>query len=116
MNILILNIVKVYEKISDLYAENNLDALSASQCVVEYIDTAESESALIATDIDNLKFKPYTHVEIHPSLILGVMGNQVVFPANNQLPRDLFACGKQNKQFHYIILIIKRVLIKWELF
>ena len=36
----------------------------------------------------------YTHVEIHPSLMLGVMGNQVIFPENNQLPSDLFACGQ----------------------
>ena len=36
----------------------------------------------------------YTHVEIHPSLMLGIMGNQIVFPENNQLPRDLFACGQ----------------------
>ena len=39
----------------------------------------------------------HTHVEIHPSLLLGVMGNQIVFPENNQLPRDLFSCG-QSKQ------------------
>ena len=38
-----------------------------------------------------------THMEIHPSLILGVMGNQIVFPENNQLPRNLFSCG-QSKQ------------------
>ena len=25
------------------------------------------------------------------------MGNQIVFPENNQLPRDLFSCG-QSKQ------------------
>ena len=85
---------KLYEKVSDLYTENALDALSASQAVIEYIDTAESESALIAIDGEDLKQKPYTHLEIHPSLIFGVMGNQVVFPANNQLPRDLFACGQ----------------------
>ena len=36
-------------------------------------------------------------MEIHPSLILGVMGNQVVFPENNQLPRDLFACGQMRQ-------------------
>ena len=43
------------------------------------------------------KDKPYTHLEIHPSLILGVMGNLIVFPENNQLPRDQFSCG-QSKQ------------------
>ena len=29
--------------------------------------------------------KQITHVEIHPSFLLGVMGNQVVYPENNQL-------------------------------
>lgn len=36
----------------------------------------------------------YTHYEIHPSLILGVMGNQISFPENNQFPRDAFGCGQ----------------------
>ena len=36
-------------------------------------------------------------MEIHPSLILGVMGNQVIFPENNPLPRDLFLVVKVNK-------------------
>jgi len=39
----------------------------------------------------------YTHCEIHPSLMFGVMGSQVIFPEHNQLPRDLFSCG-QSKQ------------------
>ena len=65
--------------------------------VIDYIDTAETEGALIAFPGDNLDKKPYTHMEIHPSLIFGVMGNQVVFPENNQLPRDLFACGQMRQ-------------------
>ncbi len=36
-------------------------------------------------------------MDIHPSLLLGVMGNQIIFPENNQLPRNLFSCG-QSKQ------------------
>ena len=61
------------------------------------MDTAEEECALISSNYNFDKNKPYTHIEIHPSLILGVMGNQIVFPENNQLPRDLFSCG-QSKQ------------------
>ena len=38
-----------------------------------------------------------THIEMHPSVILGVMANQIIFPSNNQFPRDLFSCG-QSKQ------------------
>ena len=36
----------------------------------------------------------YSHCEIHPSMIFGVMGHQVILPEHNQLPRNLFACGQ----------------------
>lgn len=75
--------------------------------VIEYIDSNETNMSYIHSQLDIFKNKKemaefykandYTHVEIHPSLILGVMGNQIVFPNNNQLPRDLFSCG-QSKQ------------------
>ena len=38
--------------------------------------------------------KQYTHVEIHPSLVMGVMGNQVCFPENNPVARNVFGCGQ----------------------
>ena len=63
--------------------------------MIEFIDTQESESCFISMD-NNINSK-HTHIEIHPSLALGIMGNQIVFPENNQLPRDLFSCG-QSKQ------------------
>ena len=69
----------------------------SAPAVVEYLDTAEAEGALIAFDVEKLDSAPYTHLEVHPSLIFGVMGNQVVFPENNQLPRDLFACGQMRQ-------------------
>jgi len=66
--------------------------------VVEYLDTSEEESAYIAFQPDDLKkSKYYTHMEIDPSLIFGVMGNLIIFPENNQFPRDAFSCG-QSKQ------------------
>ena len=42
----------------------------------------------------NTRDKPYTHIEIHPSILYGFMGNQIVFPENNPLPRNAFACGQ----------------------
>lgn len=83
--------------LEELYDAPNVEALEPSQAIIEYIDTAEEEGALIAFIEDDLSKKPYTNIEIHPSLILGVMGNQVVFPENNQLPRDLFACGQMRQ-------------------
>ena len=86
----------VYDNVSELYNATDMKELSASQAILDYIDTSEAEGALIAMDYDIAQKaqKPYTHIEIHPSLMLGVMGNQVIFPENNQLPRDLFACGQ----------------------
>ena len=84
-------------KLEELYDAPNIESLKPSQAIIDYIDTAEEEGSLIAFMEDDLSKKPYTNIEIHPSLILGVMGNQVVFPENNQLPRDLFACGQMRQ-------------------
>ena len=84
----IYNLEDVYE--STKYNNDDL-------AIIEYIDTSEEESALIAYVDNDLSEKSYTNIEIHPSLMLGVMGNQVVFPENNPLPRDLFACGQMRQ-------------------
>ena len=102
----------IYDNLSDLYSfktdeksltdsnsnNNNiiLDELLKNSGIIDYLDTAETETSLISTNEDNIN-KFTTHLEIHPSLLLGIMGNQIVFPENNQLPRDLFSCG-QSKQ------------------
>ena len=87
-----INAYKIYSNVDELYNGNFNISLKA---VIDYMDTSEAESSLIAFNRQQLKEnKLYTHMEIHPSLLLGVMGNQVVFPENNQLPRDLFACGQ----------------------
>ena len=92
-----VNDCATYINYKDLYPSVSSEEFSKLSAVIEYIDTAEEESALICIDKNDLGKKPYTHMEIHPSLILGVMGNQIVFPENNPLPRDLFSCG-QSKQ------------------
>ena len=46
---------------------------------------------------DLKKSKYYTHMEIDPSLILGVMGNLVIYPEDNPVTRGAFSCG-QSKQ------------------
>jgi len=93
---------KLYE-LSDLYpsikSTKELDnELEKNSSIVDLIDTTEEESALIAmTESDVKKNKYYTNLEIDPSLILGVMGNSIIFPEHNQFPRDVFSCG-QSKQ------------------
>ena len=75
-----------------------LDMLQENKGIVDYIDTSEEEVALIATRPEQIKDnKFYTHSEIDPSLMFGVMGNSIIYPEANQLPRDVFSCG-QSKQ------------------
>jgi len=98
----------IYSNINDLYSipykegesiesrEKILESLLQQSGIIEYLDTAETETTLIAITEEKIN-KFTTHLEVHPSLLLGIMGNQIVFPENNQLPRDLFSCG-QSKQ------------------
>jgi hypothetical protein len=86
----------LYSGYTDL--EKLLDMFQENKGIIDYIDTSEEESALIATRPDQLKDnKYYTHSEIDPSLMFGVMGNSIIYPEANQLPRDVFSCG-QSKQ------------------
>ena len=92
---------KLYDP-NELYRErsneNMLQHLNRNKSVVDYIDTSEEETALIATNVDDLlKTKWYTHLEIDPSLILGVMGNLIIYPEHNPVTRNSFSCG-QSKQ------------------
>jgi len=64
--------------------------------IVDYIDPSETENTLIAVDSKSL-MPMHTHLEIHPSLILGLMSNLIVFPENNPPNRNTFSCG-QSKQ------------------
>jgi DNA-directed RNA polymerase II subunit RPB2 len=85
---------KTLEELTESFIKN--------KAIIDYIDTSEEEDALICMKIEDLNNnnnnqKFFTHLEIDPSLILGVMGNQIPFPECNQLPRDLFSCG-QSKQ------------------
>ena len=67
---------------------------------IEYVDTQEAENMVLprtGQSEDTYLEEHVTHREIHPSVILGVMANHVIFPENNQFPRNLFSCG-QSKQ------------------
>jgi DNA-directed RNA polymerase II subunit RPB2 len=91
---------QLYELYPDIGSEpiSIKNYLMRYKSVVDYLDTAEEEGALIATtDEDIKKSSFYTHREIDPSLILGVMGNQIIYPENNPVTRNSFSCG-QSKQ------------------
>ena len=86
----------VFYKPDELYTSKNLVDLLENPSIIEYIDSLETETSLIAFKPDTIN-KMTTHLEIHGSLLYGVMGNQIVFPENNQLPRDLFSCGQSRQ-------------------
>lgn len=101
------------EHILSLVPQNNAEEPAAnwdtllSLGVIEYIDTAEEETTMIAMtplDVKRARLNPrqaycdtYTHCEIHPAMILGVCASIVPFPDHNQSPRNTYqsAMGKQ---------------------
>jgi DNA-directed RNA polymerase II subunit RPB2 len=67
---------------------------------LEYLDAREQARALIAMEPSQLTedcAPPYTHCEIHPSTILGILASCIPFPEHNQSPRNTYQCamGKQ---------------------
>jgi DNA-directed RNA polymerase II subunit RPB2 len=80
----------------DLLMNNKIE-----ESVIEYIDPEEQAYSLIAMSPKDLetagKLKKYTHCEIHPSAIFGILGSCIPFPDHNQSPRNCYQCA-QGKQ------------------
>jgi len=72
---------------------------------IEYMDCEEINNAMIATFPEDLNegikgtaLPPfYTHCELHPSLMNGILGVNIPFSDHNQSPRNCYQCamGKQ---------------------
>ena len=96
------NMYELFELYDNINSETNpakLDRFLKDKAIIDFIDTNETESAVIALNNDVLEKKKlnYTHMEIHESLIFGIMCNQINFPENNPATRNSFSCG-QSKQ------------------
>jgi DNA-directed RNA polymerase II subunit RPB2 len=73
------------------------------ESVIEYVDSAEQNLGMIAMEPIDLKISKsnfiykYTHCEIHPSTIFGILASCIPFPEHNQSPRNTYQCamGKQ---------------------
>ena len=73
--------------------------------IVEYLDVEECNASMIAMRPEDLtnpengaaKRPHYTHMEIHPSMILGALAGSIPFSDHNQAPRNTYqSCmGKQ---------------------
>ena len=79
-----------------------LTNIKLDESVIEYIDPLEQNSSLIAIKPKELidpknKLMKYTHCEIHPSTMFGILASCIPFPEKNQSPRNTYQCamGKQ---------------------
>lgn len=66
---------------------------------IEYLSKEEESAMRVATDMSELasNSQVYSHVEIHPSVILGLSVNLTPFPDHNQAPRNTYS-GVMTKQ------------------
>ena len=63
--------------------------------IIEFLDTDESNTSLIATNNVELKNdERYTHMEIHPSIILGFLGYNIPYSNCSQAPRNVYGTGQ----------------------
>jgi DNA-directed RNA polymerase II subunit RPB2 len=103
-NILVNDHVIDQLKKSELTWDNLLTSSKINESILEYIDPEEQSWSMIATkprDIVNkddiAAVHKYTHCEIHPSTIFGVLASCIPFPEHNQSPRNTYQCA-QGKQ------------------
>ena len=81
----------------DLFTDSSID-----NSVLEYLDPLEQNFSLVSLNMKQLNNKSkfiykYTHCEIHPSTIFGILASCIPFPEHNQSPRLTYQCamGKQ---------------------
>ena len=87
---------------SELNWDNLLTSSKIENSVIEYVDPDEQNWSMIATNPRDLftqedKMYNYTHCEIHPSTMFGVLASCIPFPEHNQSPRNTYQCA-QGKQ------------------
>ena len=88
----------------DFICKKNVVNKSSCQTFIEYIDIEESDTIMVAMNLDDLKknsmsnnhYYHYTNCEIHPSMMYDVV-SIIPFANHNQAPRSQYqaAMGKQ---------------------
>jgi DNA-directed RNA polymerase II subunit RPB2 len=78
-----------------------LTTCKLDDAVLEYIDAEEQSWSMVAMKPNELSdpkrladFYRYTHCEIHPSTIFGVLASCIPFPEHNQSPRNTYQCAQ----------------------
>ena len=85
-------------KQGSLQWEDLFTSCKLEESVIEYVDAEEQSFSLIATKVEEINVQSrFTHCEIHPSTIFGVIASCIPFPDHNQSPRNTYqsAMGKQ---------------------
>lgn len=101
-NILLTNDIVERLKRGEYTWDNLLTSTKLDDAVLEYIDPEEQSWSMIATKPKDIvrpdhRLTHFTHCEIHPSTIFGVLASCIPFPEHNQSPRNTYQCA-QGKQ------------------
>ena len=101
-NILLTNSMIKSLRENKLNWEQLLTDCNIEESIIEYIDPEEQSWSMIAITPSELKKETkeiykYTHCEIHPSTIFGILASCIPFPEHNQSPRNTYQCA-QSKQ------------------
>ena len=89
--------VFIVKNLSKINGEMNWATL-IQEHIIEYLEVQENATAYICEDPRKYNSNSaYTHAEIDPSLILGILASNIVFCNHNQSPRNCYqsAMGKQ---------------------
>jgi intein/homing endonuclease len=84
--------------VGELTWNDLLTSCRLDESVIEYIDPEEQNYAMIAMKSkQDTGEAAYTHCEIHPSTIFGILASCIPFPEHNQAPRNTYqtAMAKQ---------------------
>ena len=77
-------------------------ALSPYVGSIEYIDPYEGNEAYISWwGHATANHTDYTHAEIHPSTLMGLMTNMIPFANHNQSPRNQLSCSQSKQGIGY---------------
>ena len=100
--------VQWMEFLAGLYKKTDIDTIKISYdngALIEYLDTSELETAMVAmtmselnnNSIDNNYYMYFSHCEIHPMMMMGVVSTMIPFSDHNQSPRNCYqaSMGKQ---------------------
>lgn len=87
------------------HVKNNTEIIDDEEGFIEYLDCDEINNSMIAMfpyELDKgmkgISYPPcYTHCEIHPSLMNGILGVNIPFSDHNQSPRNCYQCIAQNE-------------------